>query len=269
MRDDAAIADAVEDRFAAIDLDAAQDVRVMADDDVGPCIDRGLGKRSLVGGQSRGRVHDALVERDDDQLRAAARGGNVGTQDLEGLGVHSFQWRVRRHCAAIRRPDAQVIASGALRRGPGCLRPDAVVAEHRDPPTADIDHGGRARLREVGTRAGMRDAELVELVDRVGDTHGAAIGDVISGQRHDTETGARQGIEVFRRRTGRGYVAGHFSAVECVGNFQVADGHVSLPDCGGDSRQPVVGPLHIQHQVARSTRSRPCRKFAVHQQNGR
>jgi hypothetical protein len=60
MRDDAA-AKAVED--ATPQLDAAQDMRMVADDDIGPCIDRGLAYGRV--GPSAEVQHDAPVGDDD------------------------------------------------------------------------------------------------------------------------------------------------------------------------------------------------------------
>ena len=63
------VAEAVKDRTAVHGLDPAQDMGVVADDDVRTGLDRGAGERPFVVGEHGRRVHDALVQRDDDQVR--------------------------------------------------------------------------------------------------------------------------------------------------------------------------------------------------------
>ncbi len=94
MRHHAAVAEAMEDGFAPMEFDAAQDVRVMADDDIGAGIDGGLGKRPFVGRQLRRRVHDALVQGNDDQLRglraAAISARSTSSASAAGLTSGAF-----------------------------------------------------------------------------------------------------------------------------------------------------------------------------------
>jgi len=72
-RDDAAIAEPVKNGFATVDLDAAQDVGMVANDDIGARVDGGMRDGPLVGRERCRRVHDALVQGDDDDVGGAPR----------------------------------------------------------------------------------------------------------------------------------------------------------------------------------------------------
>ena len=71
------IAQAVEDRLAAIDLDALENVLVAAEDDVRARVDRDPGEFAFVLGDDDGGEVDAPVRRDDDDVGPVARPGNV------------------------------------------------------------------------------------------------------------------------------------------------------------------------------------------------
>ena len=82
------VAEPVEDRAAAVDLDAAENVRVVGGDDVGAGIDRGVRDIALVLRETRAHVADALVQRDDDDVCLLAqreRCRPASTQRLSGV----------------------------------------------------------------------------------------------------------------------------------------------------------------------------------------
>ena len=87
MRDGDEVPEAVEDGLAAVDLDAAEDVRVVADDDVGAAVDRGAAELALVGVHDDRDVPDPLVERDDHDvdLSRSARTSARSTSRLSGV----------------------------------------------------------------------------------------------------------------------------------------------------------------------------------------
>jgi hypothetical protein len=68
VRDGDEVAETMEDRLAPIDLDPAEDVRVVADHDVGAAVDRRPAELPLVLVHSDGDVTDSLVERHDDHV---------------------------------------------------------------------------------------------------------------------------------------------------------------------------------------------------------
>lgn len=83
LRDADEVTEAVVDRLAAVDLDAAQDVGVVADHHVRARVDRGPRDLLLVVQDDDRRVDDALVERDGEDVTARAVGGRTNV-DLTG-----------------------------------------------------------------------------------------------------------------------------------------------------------------------------------------
>ena len=79
--------DAVEDRAIPVDLDALEDVRVVADDDVRAGVDRRARERPLVLGELRADERDALVEGDRDDVDLGREGADVRLHRLERLVV--------------------------------------------------------------------------------------------------------------------------------------------------------------------------------------
>ena len=94
----------MKDRFALIDFDAAHDVRVMADHDIGTCIDCRLRHCSLIGGESSARVHDAFVQRDNHHIRMLSSLLDVRCHVAERFRVGAFQGGCRRDRPISRRP---------------------------------------------------------------------------------------------------------------------------------------------------------------------
>ena len=150
VRHHAAIAQAMEQRPAVAQFDAAQDVRVMTHDDVGAGIERRLGQWPFVGRQLRRRVHDALVQGDAPAGPRRARGGDIRAQALQRLGGGAppvASGGVHRPAVAGLHP--QEIAARAIGSRPGGFRTHAVVAQqaHALPPRRSMSAGRDAAAR--------------------------------------------------------------------------------------------------------------------------
>ena len=90
-RHDAAVAEAVKNGPAAIEFHAADQMRVMTDHDMRARIDRRLRHRPFVGCQARRRMHQSLVQSDDDEIVVAAGRSDVGLHLRQGLRVRRLQ----------------------------------------------------------------------------------------------------------------------------------------------------------------------------------
>ena len=90
----------------------------------------------------------------------------------------------------------------------------------------------------------------VERGDGVGDAAGAAVGDVIAGERHGVKAGARQRRDMCGIGARRRHVAAHLGGAPGVRHFEMADRDIGGAQCRGDSGEPVIGLRLIQHQIS-------------------
>src|SRR5437016_4171557 len=83
MRIKSEVAEAVEDNFAFINLDAFQHVGMVPKDEVGPRVNGSVSHRGLVTGDRRTKVMYAPVERENYDISGLARPLDVAKQFLE------------------------------------------------------------------------------------------------------------------------------------------------------------------------------------------
>jgi hypothetical protein len=127
----------------------------------------------------------------------------------------------------------------------------AIVAEERDAPAGGLQHCGSTRERKRGVRAATRDAEPGQLSPRVGDTAGAAVGNMVSCKRHGVESGALECRKMARIRAGSRYVSRQFVGADGVRNLEVPDREIGLA-CGRcNAREPMIRLRFIEHQIPR------------------
>jgi hypothetical protein len=103
---------------------------------------------------------------------------------------------------------------------------------------------------EVDASPAVHDARSVECGDRVCDARGAAIGDVVSRQRHGAKTGASERRDVARISAGRGYIAAQLGYAPGMRDFEVTNRHIRRTQRGRDAREPMVGVGLVEHEVA-------------------
>ena len=182
------------------ELEVLHDVRVSADDGVGPVRDQPAGEVFLVG---------VVLE---DILHAPVREHQHEVRSRPGLGHH------RRQGFAVLEPDL----------GPGAVRPTVGAVGEIDQRDGQVLHLDKERVadpvgRGVQCGAGVRDAQGVEHLEGAPQARGTLVQHVVVGCQEDVEAHVP---EVLREvvRPGEGRVAG----VRLPGHreFQVPDGHI-------------------------------------------
>ena len=251
MRDNAAVAEAVEHRFPLVEFDAADEMGVVAEHHVRACLDGGLRDRALVGRKPCRGVHDALVERDDHELGAVACRCDVCPQHRVGISGGQRQRRVWRDRDAAFGLDAQVSAAGTLVRGPARLGSHTVVAQHGDAPRPTANQRGLPGGGKVAARTRMRDTQPVQFGHGVLDALRTTIGHVVAREGHSSETGAFHRRQVRGVSARRRHIARQFRATSRVRHFKVTDGHIGSLHGRPDARQPVISVRDVEHQIAR------------------
>ena len=247
----ATIAEAMEDRAIAIELDAAKNVRVMSDDDIGAGVHGGMGKRALVRRQLRGHMHDALVQSYDADVSSRLPGLlYVSSHGGNRLRIRSLQCRTGSDVFTLTRHDSDIRATGVGLRGPTLLRADAVVAQKRDSSAPCIQPRWRTGRSESHSGSGMCDSQPVELFDRVRNTFGATVGDVVTCKRDRLESGSAQGAEVLGRRARRGHVSRHLPHAKRMRDFEMSNGKGRGAQGRGNAAQPIVRIGLIENQIA-------------------
>ena len=249
-RHDASIAEAVKDRLASVDLDPACDVRMMPDHDVAPCIDRSMGERALVRCEPGTRVHDALVERNDDDVRAGACAGDVARHLLERRGIDALERRRRSDGPAVTALYAHVCAAGPLIRCPGELGAHAVVAQQRDAAIRYRNDRRLARGSDIRAGSCVVNGRRIERLNGVLDARRSAVGDVVARERDRLESRAGKRGHVRRIGAGSGNVAFALDAPGRVRHLEMADGEIDTAQRRRDAAQPVIGIRLVEHQIA-------------------
>src|SRR5690606_15076973 len=128
-RHDTAVAQSVKDRLAAMELDSANDVSVVADDDVRTGIDRRVRYGPLVRCQTRARVHDSFVQGYDDEIGTLPRRLDIRGHVTERRRIRPLEGGGRGDGSLTGGPYIYICAAGAVLASPGGFRTDAVVAQ--------------------------------------------------------------------------------------------------------------------------------------------
>ena len=225
----------------------------MADDHVGTGIDGRLRDGAFVRRERGGRVHDALVQGDDHELRRPRAPRECRPHASPASCVGRGQRRARRdRCdpsAVSTRTKAQPARVGVAHAS---SRTHAVVAQQRDAAGRRLrrDSGRRRAPRDSRRRRSARCPRASSAADGVGDALGAAIGDVIAGQRDRVKARAPQRRHVVGIRARRGDVALQAAARgACAAPRRGRSRRRRARRQRGDAVEPVVGLRHVEYQV--------------------
>jgi hypothetical protein len=205
-------------------------------------------------------MDDALVQGDDHDVRLRLRRRDILRQNLTRLIGDMVQGGSRRDRSPVSGRDRQIGRAGAVRRRPGCLWPDAIIAEQRHASSAHVSEGGLARGGDVRASAGKGDAGLAERPDRVGDTPRAAIAHMVAREAHHMDPRRTDRGDILRRRTRRRHVTALFCDTAGVRNFEMGDREIGRLQRRRNPREPVGAVRLVEDEVARQhDRNRPSR----------
>ena len=155
------VSQAVENRYAAVDFDAFQDVRVVTENQIGSGIDCGVRYLALIVGNHGGNEMNSPMHRDHGHVNLALQSADVRCQGAQvvliGPGVHAARgsWLVMLDLLVVG-PGPHGSAAGPVRFRPVGHGENRVVGEHSDAPAAGLDDHRSAGLSYIGSHAGDR-----------------------------------------------------------------------------------------------------------------
>ena len=138
-------------RAAVDDFNSAAYVRMVANNQLRPGLNGGLGDESLVLGQHDGKVADAFVQGNDDKVNLGPQIGDLLLNLFESIGVGKTEGATRRSAWGsglylIMGDHIEECSAGLPRRGLGIARPNAVVAEGSNADAVALNNGGTAGI---------------------------------------------------------------------------------------------------------------------------
>ena len=196
----------VEDRLAAVDLDAAQAVVVAAHHRVGAVVDGVAGQLELVVLEDLHPARVAPVGGDDDEVGVAAGGGDRFAKALEVVGErHGGDDRIDPRLPEV---GVRIAVVGAhpqrgqprpVRAGLVADRIDGAEAEEGDADAAALEDRRAGGLVDVDAGSRRLDPLRAQHVERVGETFVAAVDHVVVRAAHHVEADFAEELAVRAR----------------------------------------------------------------------
>ena len=197
---EAALAEAVGNDLALVELDRLHEMRMVPNHEVGAGVDRGVRKLDLVGDEVLVTHAHAPVPRHDHGVGLAARARDVaaGALELLGIGPGVEVERRARHFVqalgdAIAGVDPHHCHARPVGRGLKTRREHGGEREERVAAAVPFDHRRPVRRGERGAGAAVGDAGGIEHLHGLQQPFGAVVHDMVVGEAHHVEAAHRIG----------------------------------------------------------------------------